>query len=135
MECKCVADEYIECEMMIILIDLILHKSEAYRHLFFNYPNLNKLNMKDLIWKTCMLFLLLDSCRQSLTGGGKVDTIKWDSLPAFVSTAGMLSGQVWVQNIVYFSTILVAAGVILRTRSHPKHRQVTSLGLVLFTVV
>ncbi|MCO5569864.1 hypothetical protein L7F22_023578 [Adiantum nelumboides] len=133
MECKCVADEYVECEMMIILIDLILHKSEAYRHLFFNYPNLNKLNMKDLIWKTCMLFLLLDSCRQSLTGAGKVDSIKWDSLPAFMSTAGKLFGQVLVQNIVYFSTILAAAGVISRTRSHPKHRWVELLLALLFS--
>eukprot|EP00249_Psilotum_nudum_P017290 c26250_g1_i2 orf=373-843(+) len=30
----------------IIVIDLILHKPEAYRHLFFNYPNLNKLDLK-----------------------------------------------------------------------------------------
>lgn len=127
VECKCVADEYVECEMMIILIDLILHKSEAYRHLFFNYPNLNKLNMKDLIWKTCLLFLLLDSCRQSLGGAGKVDIIKWDSLPAFVSTAGKLIGQVLVQNLVYFSTILVASITMLRTRSHPKLRWVDLL--------
>ncbi|KAI5076055.1 hypothetical protein GOP47_0008120 [Adiantum capillus-veneris] len=127
MECKCVADEYVECEMMIILIDLILHKSEVYRHLFFNYPILYKLNMKDLVWKTCLLFLLLDSCRQSLTSAGKVGTIKWDSLPAFVSTAGKLIGQVLVQNLIYFSTILVAAVVILRTRSHPKLRWVDLL--------
>ncbi|EMS49841.1 hypothetical protein TRIUR3_11687 [Triticum urartu] len=34
--CKAVADPYIECEFMIILIDLILHKTRAYRHLLFN---------------------------------------------------------------------------------------------------
>ncbi|CAI0460278.1 unnamed protein product [Linum tenue] len=37
--CKSVADEYIECEFMIILIDLILHKPKAYRHLLFNVLN------------------------------------------------------------------------------------------------
>ncbi|RLN29674.1 hypothetical protein C2845_PM05G03880 [Panicum miliaceum] len=34
--CKAVADPYIECEFMIILIDLILHKTRAYRHILFN---------------------------------------------------------------------------------------------------
>ncbi|XP_010228860.1 uncharacterized protein LOC100824632 isoform X4 [Brachypodium distachyon] len=34
--CKAVADPYIECEFMIILLDLILHKTRAYRHLLFN---------------------------------------------------------------------------------------------------
>ncbi|KAF2570347.1 hypothetical protein F2Q70_00000069 [Brassica cretica] len=34
--CNEVADEYIECELMIIFIDLILHKTKAYRHLLYN---------------------------------------------------------------------------------------------------
>uniref|UniRef100_M4F8K6 Protein ARV n=1 Tax=Brassica campestris TaxID=3711 RepID=M4F8K6_BRACM len=34
--CNEVADEYIECELMIICIDLILHKTKAYRHLLYN---------------------------------------------------------------------------------------------------
>ncbi|XP_042424655.1 protein ARV 2-like isoform X2 [Zingiber officinale] len=38
--CRAVADPYIECEFMIILIDLILHKRKAYRHLLFNMLNL-----------------------------------------------------------------------------------------------
>ncbi|XP_039131324.1 protein ARV 1-like [Dioscorea cayenensis subsp. rotundata] len=33
---KAVADTYIECEFMIILIDMILHKPTAYRHLLYN---------------------------------------------------------------------------------------------------
>ncbi|GAU17864.1 hypothetical protein TSUD_329900 [Trifolium subterraneum] len=37
--CKAVADEYIECEIMIIIIDLILHKPKAYRHLLYNVIN------------------------------------------------------------------------------------------------
>uniref|UniRef100_A0A0D3FPW1 Protein ARV n=1 Tax=Oryza barthii TaxID=65489 RepID=A0A0D3FPW1_9ORYZ len=44
--CKAVADPYIECEFTIILIDLILHKTRAYRHLLFNklriYSSLDK---------------------------------------------------------------------------------------------
>ncbi|KAJ1395074.1 Arv1 protein [Sesbania bispinosa] len=37
--CKAVADEYIECEIMILVIDLILHKPKAYRHLLYNVIN------------------------------------------------------------------------------------------------
>ncbi|TYG93532.1 hypothetical protein ES288_A11G117400v1 [Gossypium darwinii] len=39
VNCKAVADEYIECELMIVLIDLILHKPKAYRHVLFNVLN------------------------------------------------------------------------------------------------
>ncbi|XP_072989270.1 protein ARV 2-like isoform X3 [Typha latifolia] len=39
--CKAVADSYVECEFMIILIDLILHKTKAYRHLLFNMLNVD----------------------------------------------------------------------------------------------
>ncbi|RVW95413.1 hypothetical protein CK203_028637 [Vitis vinifera] len=44
--CKAVADEYIECESMIVLIDLILHKPKAYRHLLFNLLNPQTLNFQ-----------------------------------------------------------------------------------------
>ncbi|KAH1257967.1 Protein arv1 [Glycine max] len=45
--CKAVADEYIECEIMILVIDLILHKPKAYRHLLHNV--INQETMKCLI--------------------------------------------------------------------------------------
>ncbi|CAK9270851.1 unnamed protein product [Sphagnum jensenii] len=45
-KCEHTADEYVECEMMIVLIDLVLQKSKAYRHIFFNYPLLHKLSMR-----------------------------------------------------------------------------------------
>ncbi|EFJ15764.1 hypothetical protein SELMODRAFT_36364, partial [Selaginella moellendorffii] len=35
-KCGCVADEYVECEPIIVFVDIVLHKPEAYRHLFFN---------------------------------------------------------------------------------------------------
>lgn len=130
-KCKCVADEYVECEMMIVLIDLILHKPEAYRHLFFNYPNLNKLDMKDLIWKTSLLFVLLDSCKQSLIGGGKVDAVKWDSLSAFLLTAGKLVALVTVRNIVFLSTIVIASLFLLQNRPSWKMRRWTDSLLAL----
>ncbi|CAK9873686.1 unnamed protein product [Sphagnum jensenii] len=61
-KCEHTADEYVECEMMIVLVDLVLQKSKAYRHIFFNYPLLHKLSMREFVWKASLLVLLLDSC-------------------------------------------------------------------------
>ncbi|CAH2072100.1 unnamed protein product [Thlaspi arvense] len=44
--CKEVADEYIECELMIIFIDLILHKTKAYKHLLYNVVNQETINVQ-----------------------------------------------------------------------------------------
>ncbi|XP_011628583.1 protein arv1 homolog isoform X4 [Amborella trichopoda] len=46
--CGAVADEYVECEYMILLIDLILHKAKAYRHLLYNFPNRNVVNLEGI---------------------------------------------------------------------------------------
>lgn len=34
--CRSVADKYVECEFVLIAIDLALHRIQAYRHLLFN---------------------------------------------------------------------------------------------------
>ncbi|XP_031504818.1 protein ARV 2-like isoform X3 [Nymphaea colorata] len=47
--CRSVADEYIECEIMILLIDLVLHKSKAYHHLLNNFPKLNGVYLELLL--------------------------------------------------------------------------------------
>lgn len=31
-----VADKYIECEFVLVAIDMVLHRVQAYRHLLFN---------------------------------------------------------------------------------------------------
>ncbi|CAI0460276.1 unnamed protein product [Linum tenue] len=61
--CKSVADEYIECEFMIILIDLILHKPKAYRHLLFNVLNQKTENFQGLLRNAIFGFILLDGYR------------------------------------------------------------------------
>ncbi|OVA12761.1 Arv1 protein [Macleaya cordata] len=45
--CKVISDEYIECEIMILLIDLILHKRKAYRHFLYNAPSLHPVAFQD----------------------------------------------------------------------------------------
>ncbi|XWS46325.1 hypothetical protein CRYUN_Cryun14cG0055700 [Craigia yunnanensis] len=54
--CKSVADEYIECELMIVLIDLILHKPKAYRHLLYNVLYQQSTHFQGLLWKSLFGF-------------------------------------------------------------------------------
>ncbi|CAN1293134.1 Protein ARV 1 [Linum perenne] len=58
--CKAVADGYIECEFMIILIDLILHKPKAYRHLLFNVLNQKTAVTEGLLRNATFGFILLE---------------------------------------------------------------------------
>ncbi|CAN8248140.1 unnamed protein product [Cochlearia groenlandica] len=64
--CEQVADEYIECEIMIIFIDLVLHKAKAYRHLLYNVFNQETVNLRHLLWKLVLASLLLDTYRSLL---------------------------------------------------------------------
>ncbi|XP_053680845.1 protein ARV1 [Anopheles nili] len=55
-KCKCPADRYIEFEVLIILIDLILLSKPAYRHILYNSDCKN-------LWKIgCILILLEAYC-------------------------------------------------------------------------
>ncbi|KAJ6328891.1 hypothetical protein OIU77_010550 [Salix suchowensis] len=80
--CKAVADEYIECEFMIISIDLILHKTKAYRHLLFNVINQHTVNFEGSLWKSIFAFLLLDAYRSLLL---KRNEGEWGSSMSFSS--------------------------------------------------
>ncbi|GAB2226760.1 hypothetical protein Droror1_Dr00022580 [Drosera rotundifolia] len=66
--CRSIADEYIECEPMIVFIDLILHKPKAYRHLLFNtlHPNsciVDSYLNSHILLKSLALLFFLDACR------------------------------------------------------------------------
>lgn len=49
--CGSVADMYIECDLVLILINTILHKRSAYRHLLFNAN-------PPSIWKLIIVYIL-----------------------------------------------------------------------------
>ncbi|GAV89623.1 Arv1 domain-containing protein [Cephalotus follicularis] len=61
--CKYVADEYIECTLccLILLIDLILHKPKAYRHLLCNVLHQDTLNVevKIVFYYLILLWILI----------------------------------------------------------------------------
>lgn len=59
--CKAVADPYIECEFMIILIDLILHKTRAYRHLMFNKLSIDSSLGKGILYLSILIHIVLDA--------------------------------------------------------------------------
>ncbi|XP_024625288.1 protein ARV 2 isoform X2 [Medicago truncatula] len=69
--CKAVADEYIECEIMIIVIDIILHKPKAYRHLLYNVINQEAMKFQGLLWKLAVIFLLFDAYRYLILESSK----------------------------------------------------------------
>ncbi|XP_020978826.1 protein arv1 homolog isoform X4 [Arachis ipaensis] len=64
-KCKAVADEYIECEIMILMIDLMLHKQKAYRHLLYNVLNQQTLKFEGLHWKLAIIYFIFDACIHS----------------------------------------------------------------------
>ena len=35
-ECGKIADKYIEYELILVVIDMVLHRQQVYRHLLFN---------------------------------------------------------------------------------------------------
>ncbi|WVZ06342.1 hypothetical protein V8G54_019688 [Vigna mungo] len=76
--CRAVADEYIECEIMILVIDLILHKLKAYRHLLHNVINqktmkfqIFSMTLQGLLWKLAIVFLLFEAHRCLILESGK----------------------------------------------------------------
>ncbi|XP_021738619.1 protein arv1 homolog [Chenopodium quinoa] len=68
-DCKSVADEYIECDLLILIIDLILHKPQAYRHLLFNVLRCKNLDFDTLLFKSSFFFLLLDAYKLWILNG------------------------------------------------------------------
>lgn len=111
--CKAVADPYIECEFMIILIDLILHKTKAYRHLLFNMLNLDAGDAKGVFLKSSFVYFLLDTCRISLLNNSKDDWDSSGSLLASIWTCGKVLMDVLLGNFIFISVIVLGTRFLL----------------------
>ena len=60
-ECQNVADKYIEYELILVCIDVILHRKQAFRHFLFNRRSLtHEIKVLSIIYTrhTCILYLL-----------------------------------------------------------------------------
>ncbi|XP_030532221.1 protein ARV 2-like isoform X2 [Rhodamnia argentea] len=103
--CKAVADEYIECEPMILLIDLILHKPKAYRHLLYNRLNQETGECKGVLWKSALAFLALDAYRCLLLEMAREG---WGSSWSFGSvTWTCILADVFLGNLFLFYLLLL----------------------------
>ncbi|KAI3930192.1 hypothetical protein MKX01_007452 [Papaver californicum] len=112
--CKVVADEYIECEIMILLIDLVMHKTKAYRHLLYNAPTLHPVDFKGILWKSAILYLLLDGYRNFLL---KEDpSLSLNSISSSLICGKMLI-DVLLVTFVFFCVLFLVATRILLTAS------------------
>ncbi|KAG9138336.1 hypothetical protein Leryth_001537 [Lithospermum erythrorhizon] len=113
--CKVVADEYIECEIMILIIDLILHKPKAYRHLFFNMFPRDALYFKGILWKLALAYLCLDAYRiHVLTANGNKP-----SSPATLNSPARTFAKIIMDvifgNLACFGALLTGAKKILNS--------------------
>ncbi|KAG8098424.1 hypothetical protein GUJ93_ZPchr0013g36817 [Zizania palustris] len=95
--CKAVADPYIECEFMIILIDLILHKTRAYRHLLFN-----------------KLRIYSSLTRISFSRGNKADGDSSISTISGIFNCGKIMGVALLGNIIFMDVLLLEVQIILK---------------------
>ncbi|KAL3510089.1 hypothetical protein ACH5RR_029490 [Cinchona calisaya] len=105
--CKNVADEYIECEHMITVIDLILHKPKAYRHLFYNKFTKGTLDFEGLLWGSTLGYLILDAYAMSILSLSEKD---WTSAMSFASLwhyYGEFLIGIIVGNVVFMLILLI----------------------------
>ncbi|KMZ68789.1 hypothetical protein ZOSMA_22G00810 [Zostera marina] len=106
-KCKLVADPYIECEFMIVFIDLILHKEKAYRHLLYNMLNWDLVSEEGLLWKSTIIYIVLDGCRYLFLSEFKEELRASRNLlfPIWICTKVCLS--VVLGNVMFLATLFL----------------------------
>ncbi|ESW34070.1 hypothetical protein PHAVU_001G121700 [Phaseolus vulgaris] len=102
--CRAVADDYIECEIMILVIDLILHKPKAYRHLLHNVINQETMKFQGLLWKLAVVFLLFEAYRCLILESGKGRLGSSMSVSSLVSICSKVLADVLFGNFMFLIT-------------------------------
>ncbi|CAN8310958.1 unnamed protein product [Cochlearia groenlandica] len=124
--CKEVADEYIECERMIIFIDLILHRPKVYRHVLFNAINQETVNVQHLLWKLVLAYLMLDSYRSLLLRQNNEES------SSFLISLKVIIGVVCANAAFIFSFAIAAKGLLNKVSSLCRKREIL-LGILIST--
>ncbi|KAL5792113.1 hypothetical protein ACOSP7_000707 [Xanthoceras sorbifolium] len=114
--CRAIADEYIECEIMIPLLDLILHKPKAYRHLLYNVLNHETVNLEALLWKSTIGFHLLDAYRSLLLTRSDEEQSSSMSFSSLVWICQKMLKDVVFGNIMFLCIFLLASRTLLNTQ-------------------
>ncbi|CAA7056220.1 unnamed protein product [Microthlaspi erraticum] len=116
--CKEVADEYIECERMIIFIDLILHRPKVYRHVLYNAINQEIVDIQQLLWKLVFGYLLLDSYRSLLLRRSD-DESSFSENSLLISAVKVLIGAL-TANVAFIFSFAIAAKCLLNEVSRKR---------------
>ncbi|KAL6893952.1 hypothetical protein ACP4OV_008050 [Aristida adscensionis] len=112
--CKAVADPYIECEFMIILIDLILHKTRAHRHLLFNKLSLGSSVDKGILYRSTLI----------------TDGASSRSVFSTIINCSEVIGDVLLGNIIFMIMLFLGVRFILKL-----HFNITRYKEVLFAII
>ncbi|KAK0581480.1 hypothetical protein LWI29_014226 [Acer saccharum] len=113
--CKAVADQYIECEIMIPLIDLILHKPKAYRHLLYNVLNHETVNLEALLWKSAIAFYLLDAYRSLLLRQSDEEHSSSMTFSSLTWICQKMLKDIIFGNIMFLCVFFLASRTLLNT--------------------
>ncbi|XP_072989266.1 protein ARV 2-like isoform X2 [Typha latifolia] len=111
--CKAVADSYVECEFMIILIDLILHKTKAYRHLLFNMLNVDASDNKGILQRSSLIYFLLDACRVSFLKSSRDDGDSSRSPFSSIWTCLKVLLDVLLGNLMFVVVVILGSKFLL----------------------
>ncbi|KQK12882.1 protein arv1 homolog isoform X3 [Brachypodium distachyon] len=112
--CKAVADPYIECEFMIILLDLILHKTRAYRHLLFNKLHIGSSLDKGLLYRSILVHIVLDAFRISVSKGKKADGDSSRSMLSTIFNCSEVLGDALLGNIIFMAMLLLGGRYLIK---------------------
>ncbi|NP_001144155.1 Protein ARV 2 [Zea mays] len=113
-KCKAVADPYIECEFMIILIDLVLHKTRAYHHVLFNKLSMGSSVDKGILYRSTLIHIALDTFRISFSKGNRAGGASSRSIFSTVSNCTEVVGDALLGNIVFIFMLLLGVRFFLK---------------------
>ncbi|XP_068472559.1 protein ARV 2-like isoform X2 [Phaseolus vulgaris] len=89
---------------MILVIDLILHKPKAYRHLLHNVINQETMKFQGLLWKLAVVFLLFEAYRCLILESGKGRLGSSMSVSSLVSICSKVLADVLFGNFMFLIT-------------------------------
>ncbi|KAH6834315.1 ARV1 family protein [Perilla frutescens var. hirtella] len=111
--CKAVADGYIECEIMILILDLILHKPKAYRHVFYNMFNKETVNFESLLWKSAMAYCILDIYKMWVLSTNEKEYLIPASFTSLLLEFGKMLTGVMFGNLVFLCILFCGTRKLL----------------------
>ncbi|XP_067142010.1 protein ARV1 [Centruroides vittatus] len=129
--CKMIVDGYVETEASIILIDAVLQRKRAYRHILFNAEI-------KFVWKLAIVFLLCDAYQKWILDRA----VPWN----FDNSDGFIYLELeWnfyfaclkatIENLLFLFFVVLFIFIIYKKRISKKKNSTTNLlnGLVIFS--